>query len=273
MAMAGARRDVETSAVVWCGMRSRQPSHAIPTHDATSGARALPRRLIWGNLLLLLGSLTVGLVALELALGFTHYRYLTHPRIDYPAGYFRNDPDLGADLAPNQRPAMVRMRGPSFVAFTNALGCFDHDGPIGNGYVLALGDSSTWGYAALEDKWTSHLETLSGRRVLKCGVSGTGPRHQRLKAAKTIAKVGRSPAIILVLYDTWNDLNDDMVFPGYGVVDGYRGHTLKSLDLRTGMVTRYTPEPFEEKYRRYLEDRLVTEALHENLKAAGLLQA
>jgi hypothetical protein len=254
-------------------MRSRQPSHAISPHDATSGARALPRRLIWGNLLLL-GSLTVGLVVLELALGFTHYRYLTHPRIDYPANYFRNDPDLGADVAPNQPRATVRMRGPSFVTFTNALDCFDHDGPIGNGYVLALGDSSTWGYAALEDKWTSHLETLSGRRVLKCGVSGTGPRHQRLKAAKTIAKVGRSPAIILVLYDTWNDLNDDMVFPGYGVVDGYRGHTLKSLDLRTGLVTRYTPEAFDEKYRRYLGDRArfsLTRALTENLTTAAII--
>jgi hypothetical protein len=250
------------------------PSQTIPRRDATFEASALLRRPVWLNLLLLLGSIVIGLVALELALGLTPYRYLTHPRVDYPPGYFQNDPDLGADLAPNQPSAMMRMRGPSFVTFTNGLGCFDHDAPIEGGYVLALGDSSTWGYAALDDKWTSHLETLSGHRVLKCGVSGTGPRFQRLKAAKTIAKVGRNPAIVLVLYDTWNDFNDDMVFPGYGVVEGYRGHNLKSLDLRTGVITRYTPEEFEQKYQRYLRRQAqfrLTRTLIENLTTAALI--
>jgi hypothetical protein len=120
----------------------------------------------------------------------------------------------------------------------------------------------------LEDTWASHLEALSGRRVLKCGVSGTGPRYQQIKARKTIAKVGEPPGVILVLYDTWNDLNDDMVFPGYGIVEGYRGHTLKSLDLRTGQLTRHTPEAFERKYRHYVQQqqtfdatRLVTQRL------------
>lgn len=232
--------------------QDRQPptARAVSTAGVAPGPRRRPRA-IWANALLLLTSLVVGLVAIELALGSTHYRYLTQPRVDYPPGYFQNDAELGADLAANRPPATVRMRGPSFVAFTNQWGCFDHDRPIGENYLLAVGDSSTWGYAALEDKWTSHLEMLSSRRVLKCGVSGTGPKYQQIKARKTIAKVGASPAIILVLYDTWNDFNDDVVFPGYGVVDGYRGHTLKSLDLRTGKITRHTPEAFEQKYRRY----------------------
>ena len=94
-------------------------------------------------------------------------------------------------------------------------------------YLLAIGDSSTWGYAELEDKWTTHLETLSGRRVLKCGISGTGPRHQEIKARKTIAKVGVSPTVILVLYDKWNDLNDDVTFPDDFVIDGHRGTTFE----------------------------------------------
>ncbi len=231
-------------------------------------------RIFGANLLLLSVSLAVGFITMEIALGFTHYRYLTQPRADYPSGYFVTDPDLGADLAPNRPPAPFRMRGAAFDVFTNRWGCFDHGDPIGDGYLLAIGDSSTWGYASLEDKWTSHLETLSRRRVLKCGVSGTGPNYQQIKARKTIAKVGVPPAVILVLYDTWNDLNDDVVFPGYGVVDGYRGQTLKSLDLRTGTLVRYTQEEFLAKYRRYLARRdafSLTDFLTEHLTTAAMI--
>jgi len=230
-----------------------------PNPPAPACGRSPPRRqhtrAFWQNLALVVVSLVVAIVCLELVLQLTPYRFLTHPRTDYPTGYFVNHADLGADIAPDFRPAPFRMRGPTHQVFSNQWGCFDHDDPAGEGYVLAIGDSSTWGYAALEDKWTSHLEALSGHRVLKCGVSGTGPRYQQIKARETIGKVGSSPAVMVVLYDTWNDLNDDVVFPGYGVVEGYRGHTLKSLDLRDGTLIRHEPEAFEQRYRRYVARR------------------
>jgi hypothetical protein len=162
------------------------------------------------------------------------------------------DPELGADLGINRPPAPFRMRGPPFEAFTNQWGCFDDAGPLGEDYVLAIGDSSTWGYAPPGARWTDQLEALAGRTILNCGVSGTGPLYQRIKAQRTIARTGKAPAVILVLYDTWNDLNDDAVFPGYDVVSGYRGHTLKALDLRTGTLVRHAPEEFESRYRRFL---------------------
>jgi hypothetical protein len=218
-------------------------------------SRGRSSRPILANALLLAISLVVGLIALELVLGMTHYRYLTRPQTDYPPGYFVADPELGADLGTNRPPATFRMRGPLFEAFTNQWGCFDHGGPLGDDYVLAVGDSSTWGYAPPGERWTDRLAALSGQRILNCGVSGTGPGYQQIKARKTIARVGTAPAVILVLYDTWNDLNDDAVFPGYGVVDGYRGHTLKSLDLRSGALIRHTPEEFEHKYRHYVRSR------------------
>ena len=240
-------------------MATRQGSEGAPTApagDAVSGlsgkrAKSVP----WANFLLLAASLLVGLIAAEIALGFTAYRHLTKPRTDYPPGYFVEDPDLGVDLVRNYPPAPFRMRGPAFDAFTNQWGCFDHDGPLPEDYVLAVGDSSTWGYAPFGHTWLSQLEGMSERRILKCGVSGTGPRYQALKARKVIDQIGHPPAVLLVLYDTWNDLNDDMVFPGYGVVSGYRGHTLKSLDLRTGDVVRHTREAFERKYSRYVKRR------------------
>lgn len=204
------------------------------------------------NALLVLIAIGGGWLVLETALRFTHYRYLTHPVVSYPSGYFEDDPELGVDLAPNRPPGPVLFKGPTFEAFTNRLGCFDHDAPVDEGWVLAVGDSWTWGYAALEDKWTAHLERLSGRRIVKCGMSGTGPRHQRLKAEKTIEKVGTNPDLIIVLYDTWNDFNDDVVFPGYATVHGERVHNLESLDLRTGTITRYPPDELERRYERYV---------------------
>jgi hypothetical protein len=231
-------------------------------------------RSILANALLASASLVVGLIALELVLGLTHYRYLTQPHTGYPSGYFVADPELGADLAVNRPPATFRMRGPGFEAFTNRWGCFDHDDLMGDGYVLALGDSSTWGYAPPGDRWTDQLETLSGQQILNCGVSGTGPKFQQIKARKTIAKVGIAPSVIVVLYDAWNDLNDDAVFPGYGVVEGYRGHTLKSLDLRTGTLIRHTPEDFEQKYRRFLASQntfSLTRFLTSHLTTAAMI--
>lgn len=205
-----------------------------------------------GSAGLFLAAIAVGALALEGGLRLTHYRYLTHPTSGYPTGYYREVPELGVDLTPDYPPTPFVFRGPSFETFTNGLGCFDHDGPITRGYVLAIGDSSTWGYIALEERWTTHLERLSGRRVLNCGVSGTGPRYQRLKAEKTIAQLGVDPALIIVLYDTWNDLNDDVVFPGYAVVQGQRVHDMRSLELQTGRITRYTRAELERKYQRYL---------------------
>lgn len=221
-----------------------QRSKALPLSPSTT--------TFWPRLLLVLASLAITFAAREVALSFTHYRYLTHPPVEFPRGYHVKDPDLGVDLAQNYPPATFRMQGPSSTVFTNQWGCFDHDDPVGDKYFLPIGDSSNWGFAEIQDKWTTHLEALSGHRVLKCGISGTGTKHQEIKARKTIPKIGISPTVILVLYDTWNDLNDDALFPGDSVVDGYRVDTLKSLDLRTGKLVRNTPDELEAEYRRYL---------------------
>jgi hypothetical protein len=250
---------------------ARQPA----AEPSSTMSRKRSAKAFWANLFLLSATLLIAFVAFELALRSTHYRYLTHPPSDIPPGYYVEDPELGVDLATNYPPATFRMRGPSSQVFTNRWGCFDHEDPIGDDYLLAIGDSSTWGYAELEDKWTTHLETLSGRRVLKCGISGTGPRHQEIKARKTIAKVGVSPAIILVLYDKWNDLNDDVLFPDDYVIDGHRGNILKSLDLRTGKLIRHTRAEVEAEYRRYLQEReafSLTRFLTKHLTTAALLR-
>jgi hypothetical protein len=113
----------------------------------------------------------------------------------------------------------MRFRGPGHFAFTNSFACFDWERRVEPGYVLAIGDSMTWGWAALEEKWTSLLEDRMGRQVVKCGVPGTGTRYQALKMKRTIEKIGFPPSIVIWLYID-NDFNDDVGFPTDTAVGG-----------------------------------------------------
>ena len=210
------------------------------------------------NGLLLLVSFALTLLMVEGVLRQTDYRFLLHPYIDFPDNYFVEDTELGVDMAANFLPAEVRFQGPSFITFTNEFGCFDYDQDLEDGYILIVGDSTAWGYAPLEAKWTTLLGEAAGRQTLKCGVSGTGPSYQLLKARKVIEQSGKRPGMIVVLYDSDNDFNDDAVFPGYAITHGQRVNNLKSLDLRTGELERYTHTELEARYQRHLASRSAT---------------
>jgi len=206
--------------------------------------------LRWENLLIMLVTLAVTAVLAEMALRLTEYGEIAEPKMGYPQGYFSADPDLGVDHTANFAPQQFRFRGPGHEAFTNRFGCLDRANEVEDDYILVVGDSSTWGYAELESMWTSRLERALGRQILKCGVSGTGPEYQLLKAKKVIAQVGIQPQMILLLYNE-NDFADDVVFPGYAIVDGHRINNLRSVDLRNGVIERYTQQELEDRYRQY----------------------
>ena len=84
----------------------------------------------------------------------------------------------------------------------------DHD----ERYILLLGDSMTWAYVPFEQAFGTLVERLIGVRVLKCGVPGYGPRHERHKLEQVVNQVGR-PRVIIVQYFVGNDLTDDYVYP------------------------------------------------------------
>lgn len=213
-------------------------------------------------------SMTVAatLLAFEVALRFTDYKYLLTPG-ELPDNYFQTDPELGSDLAPGRPAAPFIFQGPTHEIFTNVLGCFDHDRPIKEGYILAMGDSATWGFVALENKWTTHLEKLTGRQIVNCGVPGIGTKYQIIKARNIIKKIGIQPDMILLLH-THNDFNDDAVFPSDTVVEGQRVRAMEYLDLRTGRMT-YLPvgklmETYESdlrKFKAFLQKHIITLAL------------
>jgi hypothetical protein len=206
-----------------------------------------------------------GIAGFEIAGRFTEYRYLL-AKTEFPDGYFRADAELGADHAPNMPPAVFKIRGPQFDIFTNWVGCFDRDQTIEPNYILAVGDSATWGFVPADKNWTRVLELLAGRQVLNCGVSGVGTRFALTKARRVIEQIGFPPSLIILLHID-NDLNDDYLFPSYTVIDGQRVDRLKSLNLVTGTISQFSDAELESSLHAY---RLGGASLKERIKQNSL---
>jgi hypothetical protein len=204
------------------------------------------KRII-GNIVLIIGSLTVTVFLAEGMLRLTEQRYAL-AKVEFPDGYFTNDPVVGARQAENRPPAEFRFPGPTFETFTNSLGCFDYEQTIAPGYVLVIGDSATWGYVPVEANWATELGRLTGRQVVKCGVTGIGTKYETVLLEWLVQRVGTPPSTVILLY-TMNDLNDDYVYPSYRVVDGQRLDAFRSLDLAAGSMGRHTDAELEAMYR------------------------
>lgn len=180
--------------------------------------------------------LIVGVIAAaEAALRYSSFDSIRNAPAQNPAGYYVADSQLGIRIAPNQPRGKFLFRGPGHDVFSNELGCFDRPArlALGEPYILAIGDSFTWGYNALEDKWTSHLERSTGLRVLKCGVPGTGTRYQLEMLKRLLVNLPHPPATVVHLYDT-TDFNDDFIFPGETVADGRRIENYDLVRLNDG---------------------------------------
>lgn len=225
-------------------------------------------------LVLVVLSLTslVGIGIFEMAMRLTDYRFLLR-KTEFPQGYFQADSALGADQAPNVAPARFTIRAPAFETFTNWLGCFDRDSEIQPGYILAVGDSATWGFVPSEANWTHRLQVMTGKQVLNCGVTGIGPKYATLKARKVIEQIGFPPSLVILLYID-NDLNDDFVFPSYTVVSGQRLDRVNVIDLESGRLDRLSDEELHAQLKNYRSERtsLKTWLKHNSLTAWMLFQ-
>lgn len=139
----------------------------------------------------------------------------------YPRYFFEAHPSRGFDIRPGARGEAFAWAPLQFAVEANRLGCRDREfaalaGPV----IYAGGDSQTTGYVERERRWTDRLEERLGTRVLNCGVSGTGQRHQREKFADIVAATGVVPEVAIIGYVN-NDVDDDDQFPSNTVVEGY----------------------------------------------------
>jgi hypothetical protein len=228
-------------------------------------------KIVAGN-----GAVLLTLFALvDVALRWTPFDQARQPANLEPPGYYVADAELGATLARNAPAAEFRFHGPPHQVFTNEIGCFDKPVRLGpdEPYILATGDSFTWGYAPLEEKWTSHIERATGIRVVKCGISGTGTRHQLARLKRLYGRLPHPPALVIHLYDT-TDFNDDFTFPAYTVVSGKRVRTFERIRLSDGHREPLTPQSRARMARQIATGRAGFLERHStlyNLAAMGLL--
>jgi hypothetical protein len=165
-------------------------------------------------------SVLVTLLLVEVVLHQTRleYRYI-HPE---PQGYLRFDPELGFDITPNFATSTHNFYDLSYPVSSNSLGCFDDPYRGETPYIYITGDSFTWGYAPLEDKWGKGIEQETGVRTLTCGVANYGTRQEVIKTSRDLARLPQPPQVLVVGYFGSTDVGDDFIYPRPTVVDGYR---------------------------------------------------
>jgi hypothetical protein len=102
-----------------------------------------------------------------------------------------------------------------------------------------------------EHGFGTQIEHLIGVRVLKCGVSGYGTRHEQYKIEQVINQVGR-PRAIIVAYFIGNDLTDDYLYPKFTVLDGYLLSRTELPESQTHERRIRSDEELLEKLQQYL---------------------
>jgi hypothetical protein len=184
------------------------------------------------NLTLILASLLAVSLLLEAALRFTpfHRLLLLDRHLRY---YYQFDAAKGFDIRPNVGKMRTSVdMSVDYDIWSNELGCFDEPYRGEPDFILLVGDSFTHMYAPFKDKWGTRMQRLLDYRVIKAGVSGYGTKQELLKAQEIIARIHRSPRLIIVGY-FWAALDRDRAFPDMTVVDGFLVVATKYKD-RTG---------------------------------------
>jgi len=144
-------------------------------------------------------------------------------RDSYPANYYVANPVRGHDIAPDRHLQHYIHELGYYDIWSNELGCFDEPvdtSELGSDFIYLAGDSFTWGFTPHEAHFGVLLQSQLGVRTIKCGVAGTGQRHQFDKFLDTTKRLGRMPGLVIVNVVA-NDINDDYAYPGFTVINGY----------------------------------------------------
>lgn len=165
----------------------------------------------------------------------------------YPRGYFVPDEEHGFDIKPNFQSATFNFQDGEMDIFSNRFGCLDRNTTISSPYVMVLGDSFAWGYAAYESKWGTVLEQEIGTTVAKCGVTHSGQKYQLSKGRSVAAAVGAPPQLVVVSYYV-NDPVDDLLYPQATVIEGYLTDQIRLID---GKVVKLEKAELEQRYKAW----------------------
>ena len=165
-------------------------------------------------------SILVTLVLVELIIWISPLKVFV-PFLAQPRPYYVASSEYGFDIGVNKATTTHVFSDGEFDVWSNELGCYDYPYQ-GEDYLYLTGDSFAWGFADFSEKWGTLLEKELGRRVLKCGVDGYGTRQELLKTKQILSHLEKKPEYIIVSYLGANDIDDDLAFPHYSVIDNYR---------------------------------------------------
>ena len=175
----------------------------------------------WPNIVLMIVSVIVTVIAIDIVLYFSHYRYVISKNL-YPQSYFVKDLEIGHDISINAATTTHVFEDFEYPVWSNNLGCFDTNYASETPYIYMAGDSLTWGFNPFQDMWGSKIQDYLGVRTLKCGVTGGyGTRQEYIKASRLLARLPEPPSLIIVEYYGGNDVDEDANFPINTIYNGY----------------------------------------------------
>ena len=166
------------------------------------------------NLLIFLFSFIICLIFAELGLRF----FEQQKHSVYPRGLFLKDKKNGYKLAENFKGKHV-FQDFSYFVNTNSFGCFEKNIKIEDIEVLVLGDSHTWGYVKLKDRYSNILKNKYDINTYNCALTGSGTLQQK-NIYINLLENGFKPKIIILGYTPFNDIEDDALYPEYAVWNG-----------------------------------------------------
>ena len=143
---------------------------------------------------------------------------------------------------------LIRKGEDKYNKWGNKLGCFDDKNfNIDDGYILSMGDSTSWGYTSNNTRWNNLLEKKIDYPVLSCGVSGFSTKQQLMKTKRIIIELNKMPKIIILQYSFQNDLFEDSLFPFYTVKYGQLSITKKYKSYLTGEIQEIKKSKLQKK--------------------------
>ena len=207
-------------------------------------------RKVFLRALLILGGVIFSLLLLEAGLRISGYAPTWST--DEFKDYYAKDEEAGHDIFKNLPKRKITVDAVlKYDLWSNELGCFDTPFQNEKNPILLVGDSYTHAVAPFEDKWGTVIEKELGIRVLKCGVSGYGPRQETIKAERVIKDAKTKPRLIIVGYLPWNDIVDDIGSPNSTVINGYLSPATRPFDLETGAIERIPEQELLEMAARW----------------------
>ena len=206
-----------------------------------------------GKIITIFLSIIFSLFFIEIILSLTTLKKKIYR--GFPVNYYEKNSNYGYDIKRNTKKFnhLIGKGEYEYKIWGDKLGCFDDkDFDIEGGYILSIGDSSSWGYTSNDTRWNNLLEKKIDYPVLSCGVSGFSTKQELMKTKRIINELNKMPKIIILQYSFQNDLFEDSLFPFYTIKYGQLSITKEYKSYTTGKIQKINKSKLQRRIRIYL---------------------